>query len=145
MPKIKIFLWQICHNAVPVRGTLLKRELNIDAGCPLCLDDIESIDHLFSECQIGKKVWDLADKHQWFPLQSSPEGYHQLTEVLQMARSSRNAKLLQKFLFSFGVFGKKEIKSYLKMGFLILLNASSKQKRYMMNGESELIYQMITR
>lgn len=63
MPKIKIFLWQICHDTVLVRGTLLKRGLPIDAGCPICLGDIESSDHLFSECLIGKRVWELADKH----------------------------------------------------------------------------------
>ena len=82
MPKIKIFLWQICHKAVPVRGTLLKRGLNVDAGCPICLGDIESIAHLFSECPVGKKVWEPADKHQWFPIQFSPGGYQQLTEVV---------------------------------------------------------------
>ena len=99
MPKIKIFLWQICHQAIPVRGTLLKRGLDIDVVCPVCLGDIESIDHLFSECHIGRKVWELADKHHWFPIQFSPDGYHQLTEMLQRVRSSRNPRLLQKLSF----------------------------------------------
>jgi len=82
MPEIKIFFWQICHQAIPVRGTLLKRGLSIGAGCRVCLSDIESIDHLFSKCQLGKKVWELADKHQWFPKQFSPNSDHQLTETL---------------------------------------------------------------
>ena len=75
MPKIKIFLWQLCHKSVPVRGMLLKQGLNIDAGCPIYLGDIKSIDHLLSECPIGKKVWELANKHQWFPTQFSPGGW----------------------------------------------------------------------
>jgi len=99
MPKIKIFLWQIYHNAIPVRGTLLKRGLNIDTGCPNCLGDIETIEHVFTECQAGKKVWELASKHQWFPIQFSPDGYQQIAEALQRVRSSRNPKLLQKFSF----------------------------------------------
>jgi len=47
MPKLQIFLWQIFHHALPVRGSLFKRGLNIDPTCPLCMDDIESLDHLF--------------------------------------------------------------------------------------------------
>jgi len=99
MPKIKIFLWQICHQAIPVRGKLLKRGLNIDAGYPVCLSDIESIDHLFSKCQIGNKVWELADKHQWFTILFSLDSCQQLTETLQRVRSSRNPRLLQKLSF----------------------------------------------
>ena len=97
--KYIFFLWQLCRKAVPVRGMLLKRGLNIDAGCPICLVDIESIDHLLCECPIGKKVWELADKHQWFPIQFSPGGWQPITEVLQRVRSYRNPQLLQKFSF----------------------------------------------
>jgi len=99
MPKIKFFLWQLCHKAVPIRGMLLKRRLNIDAGCPICMGDIESIDHLLCECPIGKKVWELADKHHWFPIQFSPGGWQPLTEVLQRVRSYRKPQLLQKLSF----------------------------------------------
>ena len=99
MPKIKIFLWKICHNALPTRGTLLKRRLNIDAGCPTCLGDIETIEHIFTECQTGKKVWELASQHQWFPIQFSPDGCQQIDEALRRVRSSRNPMLLKKFSF----------------------------------------------
>ena len=47
MPKIKIFLWQNLHNALPTRGTLFRRGMNIDPACPICGDDIETSDHLF--------------------------------------------------------------------------------------------------
>jgi len=47
MPKLQIFLWQIFHNVTPIHGTLFRRGLNIDPTCPLCLEDIESLDHLF--------------------------------------------------------------------------------------------------
>jgi len=55
MPKIKVFLWQVCHKTIPVRGLLLARGLHINPSCPLCLDDIESVDHLFKECCMMKK------------------------------------------------------------------------------------------
>ena len=54
-PKLKIFLWQIFHNGLPVRGTLLKREMKINATCPLCHEDIETFEHLFVQCSYAKK------------------------------------------------------------------------------------------
>jgi len=73
--------------------------MNIDLVCPICLDDIESIEHLFHDCQMVKKVWELADKHKWFPIQSSPRGYQEITDPIKRAKDSRNPKLLQKFSF----------------------------------------------
>jgi len=69
MPKIKIFIWQMCHNALPVRGTLLRRRCRIDPQCPLCLDDIETIDRLFGGCSSTYPVWELAVQQQWIPQQ----------------------------------------------------------------------------
>jgi len=60
MPKLKIFLWQLHHNALPSRGTLLRRGLNIDSSCSSCQNDTESIDQIFFECHNAKQVWDLA-------------------------------------------------------------------------------------
>jgi len=56
MPKIKIFLWQMLHNALPLRGVLLNRGMVIDPACPLCTQDIEMNDHLFWECPSIKEV-----------------------------------------------------------------------------------------
>lgn len=56
MPKLRIFLWQTLLNALPVRGVLLRRGMMIDPTCPLCGEDIETIDHLFWECSTTKRV-----------------------------------------------------------------------------------------
>ena len=37
IPKLKIFLWQLCHLSLPTKGTLSKRGLNIDPVCPFCI------------------------------------------------------------------------------------------------------------
>ena len=58
LPKIKVFLWQMCHNALPIRGVLLKRGCNIDPRCKLCTDDTKSVDNLFTECPVTRRVWD---------------------------------------------------------------------------------------
>ena len=65
MPKIKVFLWQLCHNVLPVKGILARRGCNVDPQCPLCATEIESIHHLFWDCHATKRVWDLAVQHHW--------------------------------------------------------------------------------
>jgi len=67
MPKIRIFTWQLCHNALPVKDTLFRRGLQIDPLCPICLAEIEDIDHLFGHCSMANQVWDMAVAHQWLP------------------------------------------------------------------------------
>jgi len=61
--KIKIFLWQLCHDTLLVRGDLIKRGFHIKLACSLCLDDIKSTDHLFKNYRMAKNVWELAGKH----------------------------------------------------------------------------------
>jgi len=69
MPKIKIFLWQVCHNALPIRGILFRRGCHIEPQCPLCTMDMDSIDHLFWNCYGTQRVWDLVVQHQRQPAQ----------------------------------------------------------------------------
>ena len=99
MPKIKIFIWQVCHNILPVRGTLLRRGLIINPACPLCLGDIESIEHIFKDCPLVHKVWDLAAQHSWLPPTLSPPGCPDLFSCLNKIKSSHNSQALQKFSF----------------------------------------------
>ena len=68
MPKIKVFLWQLCHNSLPSRGTLFRRGLQLDPTCPACLNDVEDTDHIFLHCPMARHIWDLAVMHQWLPL-----------------------------------------------------------------------------
>jgi len=67
MPKIRIFLWQLCHHALPSRGTLLRRGIQLDPVCPACREDFEDSDHIFMSCPMAHKVWELAVTHQWLP------------------------------------------------------------------------------
>jgi len=71
-PKIKIFLWQIYHNSLPIRGTLLRRGMHIDVTCLLCQGDIESFDHLYIQCPCPKNIWALAHSHQWITRTAFP-------------------------------------------------------------------------
>ena len=67
MPKIKIFLWQLCHRALPSRGTLFRRGIHLDPLCPACNTALEDTDHIFLQCPLAQKVWDMAVAHKWLP------------------------------------------------------------------------------
>ena len=89
MPKLKIFLWQLCHSSLPTRGTLSDRGLRVDPACPFCHSEVEDMDHLFLHCTIAQGCWNLAISHNWINanLVFSP----QLT-VLQMLSTTCNAR-----------------------------------------------------
>jgi len=63
MPKLKIFLWQLCHLSIPTRGTLSRHGLPIDSVFPCCLSQIEDVDHLFLKFLFTQDCWNLAAFH----------------------------------------------------------------------------------
>ena len=68
MPKLKIFLWKLCHASLPTRGTLLNRRLDIDPICPHYNIDIGDEEHLFLGCSITQHVRKLAFDHNWIAM-----------------------------------------------------------------------------
>ena len=93
MPKIKIFLWQLCHKALPSRGTLLRRGIQLDPVCPACTADLEDTDHLFIHCPMAQKVWELAVTHQWLPALPFAHSVSSLQEELHSLAVNHNARL----------------------------------------------------
>ena len=39
----------------------------LNPSCPICLDDVQSLDHLFLQCSVTRKVGDLVIQHGWLP------------------------------------------------------------------------------
>ena len=71
----------------------------IDPQCPLCLNDIESFDHLFSKCFQTRKVWDLAKLYKWIPLQSDTFQASNWLFSFETFNRSYNRKTLQRISF----------------------------------------------
>ena len=67
MPKIHVFLWQLCHNSLPSRATLLQRGIQLDPSCPACHSAMEDMDHIFIHCPLAQQTWALATVHNWLP------------------------------------------------------------------------------
>lgn len=55
-PKIKMFLWKLKHEAVPVNARLHARQIIPSPKCTFC-DEEETILHLFFQCPFAVQVW----------------------------------------------------------------------------------------
>ena len=58
-PKIRIFSWKACVNALPTLLNLKKRGVNMDGMCPVCGLEAKSIYHALFKCGGVKEIWDL--------------------------------------------------------------------------------------
>lgn len=57
IPRVKMFLWRACANALPTRTNLCQRGIEIDPMCTVCGEKEETVDHLFTECAPVAQVW----------------------------------------------------------------------------------------
>ncbi|XP_071700204.1 uncharacterized protein [Rutidosis leptorrhynchoides] len=65
--KIEIFVWRALKKRLPVRLELDKRGIDLHSvRCPLCDDDLESVDHSLIFCKNAFDVWERVFK--WWNL-----------------------------------------------------------------------------
>ncbi|KAL5805331.1 hypothetical protein ACOSQ3_032131 [Xanthoceras sorbifolium] len=57
-PKIKIFIWRVCHNAIPSLCNLCSRKIVVDPCCSRCGDDPESSAHALFWCSSVRPIWE---------------------------------------------------------------------------------------
>jgi len=63
-PTTQVLVWRVLWNRLPTRGNLVVREVQLaNTLCPLCNMFEKTVDHLFINCDIARKIWDLCD--QW--------------------------------------------------------------------------------
>jgi len=82
-----------------VKGVLLRRGLNVDLACPLCVDDIESSTHFFKDCPMTHKVWMAAAPHNWLPHSMAIYAYQDLQQFLSSLQYAKPAISKQKVTF----------------------------------------------
>lgn len=56
-PNVRIFLWKACNSAVSTKENLFKRKCSSTAICPVCLEKVESVEHVLILCQWAKVTW----------------------------------------------------------------------------------------
>lgn len=55
-PKFALFLWKVVHRILPVMVVLGKRFKVEDVRCPVCEKDLETIEHLFFQCDRARRI-----------------------------------------------------------------------------------------
>ena len=55
--------WKTVLDRVPVKKNLEKRRISLSNNmCPLCQEQLETINHLFITCMVVQRVWDICDR-----------------------------------------------------------------------------------
>lgn len=57
-PRIKFFLWLMLQNRIWTADRLQQRHWPNEYFCQLCLRNLETTDHLFTECPYARELWD---------------------------------------------------------------------------------------
>jgi len=55
--RCKVFLWLMLQNRVWTTDRLQQREWPNNYFCPLCYRNLETVEHLFVECPLVKRLW----------------------------------------------------------------------------------------
>ncbi|CAA7018491.1 unnamed protein product [Microthlaspi erraticum] len=58
-PKMKVFLWKVLQEALPIGENLLNRGILESSCCTHC-GELETTEHLFFHCPYAVAVWNLA-------------------------------------------------------------------------------------
>ncbi|GJY14937.1 RNA-directed DNA polymerase, eukaryota, reverse transcriptase zinc-binding domain protein, partial [Tanacetum coccineum] len=65
--KVNVFLWRFSLNKLPSRVNLDRKCIDVGSVlCPICQDDVESVNHIFFSCEMAKVLWDLLAR--WWEL-----------------------------------------------------------------------------
>ncbi|KAL2926122.1 hypothetical protein RDABS01_001197 [Bienertia sinuspersici] len=56
-PKLRHFLWQACKGSLPVMERLRHRHITMNAMCPICNEEEETIIHAIFECSNVREIW----------------------------------------------------------------------------------------
>ncbi|XP_071739290.1 uncharacterized protein [Rutidosis leptorrhynchoides] len=94
--KIEIFMWRARKKRLPVRVELDKRGIDLDnVRCPVCNEDLESVDHTLLFCKHARDVWERVFKWWGLNVYSSFSISELVNDVGNTIASSLGAKVWQ--------------------------------------------------
>ncbi|CAL9001792.1 unnamed protein product [Prunus brigantina] len=56
-PKVKTFLWVLCHKKLLTNAQRLRGGMAVSTSCPRCIYHVESVEHLFKGCSSSLLIW----------------------------------------------------------------------------------------
>ncbi|XP_071708073.1 uncharacterized protein [Rutidosis leptorrhynchoides] len=75
--KVEVFIWRARLGRIPVRFELDKRGIDLNSvRCPICDDDIETVEHILFSCQVAKDIW--AKVLKWWGYNSAIFGFEDI-------------------------------------------------------------------
>nr|GEY79190.1 hypothetical protein [Tanacetum cinerariifolium] len=91
--KINVFLWMLSINRLPFRVNLDRKGVEVDSLlCPICRLDVETVNHLFFNCDMAKDLWALVAK--WWeldvPLCSNISDWYSWLDGVRLTSMSRS-------------------------------------------------------
>ncbi|GJS06437.1 putative RNA-directed DNA polymerase, eukaryota, reverse transcriptase zinc-binding domain protein [Tanacetum coccineum] len=61
--KVNVFLWRLNLNKLPSRVNLDRKGIEVSSLlCPTCQIDVETVNHIFFNCEMAKDLWSLLAK-----------------------------------------------------------------------------------
>ncbi|XP_021766279.1 uncharacterized protein LOC110730762 [Chenopodium quinoa] len=57
LPRVKIFAWRACQNAIPTLRGINSRIQTFDATCCICGRENETTIHALRECNLAREIW----------------------------------------------------------------------------------------
>ncbi|XP_071685904.1 uncharacterized protein [Rutidosis leptorrhynchoides] len=83
LKKVEVFICRTQLKRLPVKIELDKRGIDLHSvRCPVCDDDLESLDHALVSCKHAKKIWDRI--HKWWNLSFSSPFF--LEDLISLSR-----------------------------------------------------------
>ena len=61
--KVKIFVWRVLHEILPLKGILINRHVPVSGACPICHQAAEDVLHLLFKCPTAQEIWRLLNLH----------------------------------------------------------------------------------
>ncbi|KAL3498256.1 hypothetical protein ACH5RR_040988 [Cinchona calisaya] len=55
--KVKVFLWKVCQNILPITSALVSKGVDVEVCCALCSAPEEEAIHLFLRCLLAVQAW----------------------------------------------------------------------------------------
>ncbi|KAL0355322.1 UNVERIFIED_CONTAM: putative mitochondrial protein [Sesamum radiatum] len=59
-PKVRLFAWRCCKNALPTHRNLVSRGIHIEGNCLCCGLEEDGLDHVLRRCSFTRLVWALS-------------------------------------------------------------------------------------
>ncbi|XP_074310491.1 uncharacterized protein LOC141646518 [Silene latifolia] len=108
-PKVKVFMWQFCNDAIATRRNLASRIRSMDVGCPSCGSEVETSLHLVRGYGWVGGMWDRLGIEV-----KAMDGYERArnrwvfeNEKVDGARVARRVESLRRDMMGYGDDGEK--------------------------------------